>query len=159
MQRPSFFHLSFFLLSLCCFFNTSAKAASCPQADSKVVQDILLDVNHYRQQRGLQPLLLRQDLCAEAIKHSQEMATHHIPFGHAGFDSRLKHIYAHTAKPNGAAENVAFNYKDGHDVVKNWLTSSHHLANIRGNYNYTGIGLARDSHGKLYFTQLFLLAG
>jgi uncharacterized protein YkwD len=159
MQRLSFLHLSFFLFSLCCLFQNAVKAASCPQADSKAVQDILLDVNHYRQQHGLEPLNLRQDLCSEALKHSHDMATHRIPFGHTGFGSRVKHIYAHTTHPNGAAENVAFNYKDGHDVVKNWLTSPHHLANIRGHFNYTGIGLARDSRGKLYFTQLFLAVG
>jgi uncharacterized protein YkwD len=158
MQRPAFLHFGLFLLLFCIFFQSSVRAAACDQPDANVVRDILQDVNAYRTKHGLNTLQLRQDMCVEALKHSHDMAAHRMSFGHEGFFSRVKHIYAHTAHPNGAAENVAYNYKDGHDVVKNWLTSSHHLANIRGHYNYTGIGLARDSRGKLYFTQLFLLA-
>lgn len=123
----------------------------------KIQQDILHDVNVYRKQCGLSPLVLRADMSSEAAKHSIAMAQHRVGFGHDGFPSRVNHIYAHSRQPSGAAENVAYHYKDGHDVVKNWLTSPHHRANIKGHYNYTGIGLARDRQGHLYFTQLFLL--
>lgn len=158
MQRHPLFHFSLFVLSFCFFFHASARATPCAQPDTKVVDDILHDVNAYRKQHGLNVLQLRGYMCSEALKHSLDMAKHRIPFGHDGFFTRVKHIYTHIDHPNGAAENVAYNYKDGHDVVRNWLKSPHHLANIRGHYNYTGIGLARDSRGKLYFTQLFLLA-
>ena len=124
--------------------------------DSDIVNDILRDVNQYRQQHGLKKLTLKSAISSQAEKHSLEMAKHQVPFGHTGFMARVKAIYRHTDKPQGAAENVAYNYKDGHIVVKNWLKSPHHLANIRGHYNYTGIGIARDKNGKLYFTQIFL---
>ena len=149
------FCFSLMLLSLTCH---AVHQPSCC-SDSKNTQAILQDINAYRKHRGLNPLQLRADLCREAQKHSSDMATHRIDFGHTGFPNRVKHIYAHSERPNGAAENVAYNYHDGHDVVKNWLTSPHHLANIKGHYNYTGIGLARDTHGKLYFTQIFLQVG
>ena len=138
---------------------SSTLTFSATDIDAQNVQLILHDINAYRHTRGLPALQLRQDLSAEAKKHSLDMASHRVPFGHDGFQTRFKHMYATTKHPNGAAENVAYNYKDGHIVVKNWLTSPHHRANIQGHYNYTGIGLARDSHGKLYFTQLFLQVG
>lgn len=136
-----------------------ALTLAAPQNEAQNVQDILNDVNAYRKSIGLSSLQLRADLSQEALNHSQDMAAHRVPFGHDGFQTRLKHMYAHAKRPNGAAENVAYHYKNGHIVVKNWLTSPHHRANIRGHYNYTGIGLARDEHGQLYFTQLFLQEG
>ncbi len=41
-------------------------------------------------------------------------------------------------------------------MVEQWLTSPGHKRNIVGNYNITGIGIARDKQGKLYYTQIFL---
>lgn len=92
----------------------------------------------------------------EAEIHSREMAMHKIGFGHKDFNKRIKRIYTEIQDCRGGAENVAYNYKDAQDVVKNWLTSPGHRRNILGNYNLTGIGLARDSRGKIYFTQIFL---
>ena len=126
------------------------------QTTSGLINDILRNVNLYRTHHGLKPLILKSYISKEAQTHSIAMAKHKISFGHAGFEKRIKTIYAKTQNPNGAAENVAYNYKDGNDVVKNWLKSPHHLTNIKGNYNYTGIGIAKDTNGKLYFTQIFL---
>ncbi len=41
-------------------------------------------------------------------------------------------------------------------VVKQWLLSPGHRQNIRGNYNLTGIGVARDERGRPYYTQMFV---
>lgn len=41
-------------------------------------------------------------------------------------------------------------------AVQGWLKSSGHLANIRGNYTLTGIGVASNNQGEIYFTQIFL---
>lgn len=158
MRHLSLFHSTFYFFVLSFLLHMPFETHARTTQETKVMYDILHDINVYRKHQGLTPLQLRQDMCIEATRHSHDMAIHHIPFGHQGFFERVKHLYTHTKRPRGAAENVAYNYKDGHDVVKNWLKSPHHLANIRGHYNYTGIGLARDSRGKLYFTQLFLLA-
>jgi hypothetical protein len=39
--------------------------------------------------------------------------------------------------------------------VDGWIKSPGHRHNIVGRYNLTGIGIVRDSAGKLYYTQLF----
>jgi len=40
-----------------------------------------------------------------------------------------------------------------------WLRSPHHLENIRGDYNYSGLGVWQDKNGVIYFTQIFVKIG
>ncbi|WP_058496267.1 CAP domain-containing protein [Legionella drozanskii] len=124
--------------------------------DSANQKAILVYVNEYRAKRGLKPLKMNNLMSAEAAKHSRDMANHAIPFGHQYFDKRIHRLFNAIQQCQGGSENVAYNYKDAKDVVRNWLTSRGHRRNIEGNYNLTGIGLARDKRGKLYFTQIFL---
>ncbi|CEK09723.1 CAP domain-containing protein [Legionella hackeliae] len=123
---------------------------------SPMQKAILYYVNEYRAKKGLKPLKMNVIMSKEAEIHSREMATHKIGFGHQDFNKRIKRLYSEIQQCRGGAENVAYNYKDAQDVVKNWLTSPGHRRNILGSYNLTGIGLARDSRGKIYFTQIFL---
>ncbi|KTD23796.1 putative transporter [Legionella lansingensis] len=123
---------------------------------SPMQKAILVYVNEYRAQRGLPPLKMNNLMSKEAEIHSREMATHKISFGHKDFDKRIKRLFTTIKQCRGGSENVAYAYKDAKDVVKNWLTSPGHRRNILGHYNLTGIGLARDSRGKIYFTQIFL---
>ena len=84
------------------------------------------------------------------------MASGKVAFGHDGFSARVK---ATGIAYSGAAENVAYNQgsKDpATTAVQGWLKSSGHLTNIKGNYNLTGIGVASNSKGQIYFTQIFL---
>jgi uncharacterized protein YkwD len=147
------FALTFVLLP----FPVAAKIA-----DEKVTigspmqKAVLFYINQYRTQKGLSPLQLNYLMSKEAEIHSREMATHKIGFGHKDFNKRIKRLFNEIKGCRGGAENVAYAYKDAQDVVKNWLTSPGHRRNIDGPYNLTGIGLARDSNGKIYFTQIFL---
>ncbi|MBA2651953.1 MAG: CAP domain-containing protein [Tatlockia sp.] len=140
---------------------TSAIAAETPTTDTSTIDQanqkaILFHVNEYRSKLHLKPLQMNNLMSEEAAKHSRDMASHALPFGHKNFDKRISRLYAKIKGCQGGSENVAYNYKDGRDVVRNWLTSSGHRRNIEGNFNLTGIGLARDEKGKLYFTQMFI---
>jgi uncharacterized protein YkwD len=58
-----------------------------------------------------------------------------------------------------SAENVASN--KGHDqpalqAVEGWLASRRHRSNIEGPYDLTGVGVARNAAGEVYFTQMFV---
>jgi uncharacterized protein YkwD len=134
----------------------TAQAANLAEVDSANQKAILYYVNAYRTKHHLNPLQMNPQMSAEAAKHSRDMVRHAIPFGHKYFDKRIHRLFKEIKNCQGGSENVAYNYKDGKDVVKNWLTSSGHRRNIEGNFNLTGIGLARDKNGKLYFTQIFL---
>ncbi|MBL7479894.1 CAP domain-containing protein [Legionella bononiensis] len=127
--------------------------------DTAIQNAILYYINEYRHQHGLSPLKMDNRIVKEAKQHSLDMANHKMPFGHKYFKSRIDRLHSQIKDSNAGAENVAFNYKDAQDVVKNWLRSPGHKQNIDGNYNLTGIGIARDKNGKIYFTQIFLKTG
>ena len=62
---------------------------------------------------------------------------------------------------SAAAENVAYNsgYSDpATQAVQGWLKSTGHRQNLEGNYNLTGIGIAKNAKGEYYFTQIFILS-
>lgn len=127
--------------------------------DRAIENEILVHINEYRKQHGLTPLKMDARIAKEARDHSIDMANHTMPFGHKYFKSRIDRLHDQIKNSNAGAENVAYNYKDAADVVKNWLRSPGHKRNIDGNYTLTGIGIARDEKGKIYFTQLFLKTG
>lgn len=127
--------------------------------DTAIQNAVLVYINQYRQQHGLSTLKMDNRMVNEAKKHSIDMANHTMPFGHKYFASRIERLHAQIKNSSAGAENVAYNYKDAQDVVRNWLRSPGHKRNIDGNYNLTGIGVARDQKGKLYFTQIFLRTG
>jgi uncharacterized protein YkwD len=57
------------------------------------------------------------------------------------------------------AENVGFNVgyaNPASKAVEDWLHSPGHLNNIKGDFELTGIGVAKNKRGKYYFTQIFL---
>lgn len=135
----------------------SAYAANLTQANQvSMEQEVLSYINQYRIQHGLSALINNQALSQEAAKHSADMAQHRLPFGHDRFNQRVSKLMKQLPRVNASAENVAYAYKNAEDVVNNWLKSPGHRHNIQGNYNLTGIGIAKDTQGKLYYTQLFM---
>jgi uncharacterized protein YkwD len=90
-----------------------------------------------------------------AARHSRDMATGKVPFGHMGLQSRVDAIKRQLGNVLAQGENVAYGQRSPREVVADWLESPGHRANIEGNFRLTGIGLARDSKGVIYYTQIF----
>jgi uncharacterized protein YkwD len=145
-----------FLMVVCVCLLQNAHAETV-KSDTDMTKAILHYVNEYRVKHHLQPLSMNTTMSKEAAKHSRDMATHALSFGHQGFLTRMQHCFKQFNQKSGpGAENVAYNYKNAQHVVAEWIKSPGHLKNLRGNYNLTGIGIARDNKGKIYFTQLFM---
>lgn len=143
------------LLLLCSLnFLPQAFAAS----NEQLAAEILVYINQYRVQHGLSKLTMNPALTREAEQHSMEMANHRVPFGHDGFSQRMTHLHESVANSLSGAENVAYNYKTARIVVDGWIHSPGHRQNLMGHYNLTGIGIARDAKGRIYYTQMFLKA-
>ncbi|RCJ15860.1 alkaline-shock protein [Nostoc sp. ATCC 43529] len=121
-----------------------------------IEQSVFTQINNYRASKGLTKLTRNSAIDNQARIHSQNMASGKVAFGHTGFQDRLKAIgISYTA----AGENVAYNQGStdpATQAVQGWLKSPGHLANIVGNYNLTGVGVASNSKGQIYFTQIFL---
>jgi len=127
-------------------------------ANAGMEDDILALINKYRAKKGLVALHEENDMDAAAHKHSKNMATGRVAFGHSGFDNRLNTFLKNMTGATAGAENVAYGAETAEEVVAMWLKSPGHRKNIEGNYNYTGIGIARARNGQLYYTQIFIKA-
>ncbi len=118
--------------------------------------DILQNIKQYRRSKGLSPLRLVRVASQKAFQHSRNMASRITGFGHEGFDKRITDIRQNLGNVSAAAENVAYGKMNADAVVKGWIKSAGHRKNIVGNYQLTGIGVAKDAKGILFFTQIFL---
>ena len=129
--------------------------------NTRLELEVYQQINQYRQSRGLPPLKLDSRIAPQARLHSQRMAAKTASFSHNGFEQRVKAI-AREVPLRGAAENIAYNkgYRDPvTTVVKGWIKSPPHHENMIGNYDLTGIGVAQNSQGEYYFTQIFVRLG
>ncbi len=117
--------------------------------------DILMYVNEDRKQHGLAALKLNDMESAIAAKHSRDMASGKVAFGHAGFNSRAKAIGKALGSIHTVGENVASGPMNAREVVDGWLNSPGHKRNIEGDFTLTGIGYAADKKGNIFFTQIF----
>lgn len=119
-------------------------------------------INAHRRAEGLSLLDYDARVAAAARRHSAAMAAGEVPFGHEGFEERASRI-AEAIPLRGMAENVGLNtYPAGRTVpeaVSRWLASPGHRGNIEGDYDVTGIGIARGPQGAWYYTQIFVKHG
>ncbi len=116
-------------------------------------------INRYRVNHSLRPLDWSAVVAREARRHSVNMVNGTVPFGHEGADQRFDSLKLAFPTLTRYGENVAFNqgYKNpAAQAVKGWINSPGHLANIVGDYNLTGVGVARNTKGQYYFTQIFI---
>lgn len=118
--------------------------------------DVLRLINEHRTGMGLEPLKMTEVISKAAEKHSHNMASKKIPFGHDGFDARMAGLRKQIKNTDGWAENVAYGAETAEAVVDMWLHSPGHKKNIEGNYNLTGLGIVKGADGELYYTQIFV---
>lgn len=123
-------------------------------------QQTHVKINAYRSSIGLAGLKWDEAVAQQARRHSRDMASGASAFGHDGFDARM-HDLVKSVAWTGVAENVfmLLNLPDPAAVAVNgWVDSPGHRQNIEGDYDLTGIGIARAEDGSLYFTQIFVKA-
>jgi uncharacterized protein YkwD len=115
-------------------------------------QSIHNQIDRYRQSLNLPPLKIDPTVSAQARSHSEEMAR-------SGTLSHTMDSVDRKSKYPTAAENIATSqdYQQPDRIaVQDWLASPAHKQHILGNYNLTGIGVAKNSQGEYFFTQIFV---
>lgn len=152
--------LMFVVFSLLAFGSSSILSAPPGRASDPELQSleraIYKKINAYRARQGLEPMRWDDRMAAQARNHSIAMARGKRDFGHSGFKQRVR---ATGLSFTSAAENVGQNrgYEDPADeAVEGWLHSNGHRENIEGDYNVTGVGVARSRNGTFFFTQMFV---
>ena len=159
VKRSSLALLLIGSLSACAQKTTHAtiRYSNSRDIDTKGMEkDILYYINQYRASIGFPAFQMISAATEQATQHSIDMANRAIPFGHDGFDERMDNIAKKIGFVHATAENVAYGKLTAKEVVDLWLNSPGHKKNIEGNYTLTGIGLAKDADGFVFYTQIFL---
>ena len=144
------------IISLCCFiFLLSFCSFATDKSNASLLQDVYSLTNQYRKSKGMPALIIRSDLNDIAQKHSSDMASGRVGFGHGGFAKRNSQAKGKIKTISRFAENVAHGVKTGKAVVTMWKNSSGHRKNMLGHYKYIGIGIAKDRKGRIFYTQVF----
>lgn len=130
-----------------------------PETEREMEQTVHRNINDYRRRQGLEELKFSDTVAGVAREHSAAMASGKTAFGHDGFDKRNKTLSKLISK-RSLAENVAKARSTENDVVdlihNGWLHSEGHHANIVGDFDMTGVGVATAKDGTIHFTQIFL---
>ena len=152
-----------FLLSLLFFVTTILSVPLLVSAQKAgniykgMAKEIFRLVNEHRKAIGLKPLVMNDVISRAAEDHSKNMADEKISFSHINLDERVAKINKQLKQgANAWAENVATGQRSAKEAVGTWLKSQGHKENIEGDYNQTGIGIAKGKNGSLFFTQIFI---
>ena len=136
-----------------------APAAVAASGDERRAFDL---INAERRRRGLGPLVLDGSLTRMARYHSSNMAgggyLSHVDRDGLDLTGRASLLGIRGWRAIG--ENVAYNqgYPDPTAfAVERWMISDKHRANIlNGEFTHAGVGIARGSDGRVFFTQVFM---
>ncbi|MCU0079603.1 CAP domain-containing protein [Extibacter muris] len=118
-------------------------------------QQVAALVNAERAKEGLPALKMAEDVSRAALVRAKETE---ISFSHTrpdgrGFNTALTE---QGVKFRGAGENIAWGQKSPQEVMKGWMNSPGHRANIMNSkYTTIGVGHYQNQKGTNYWTQLF----
>jgi stress response protein SCP2 len=122
-----------------------------------VLGEVVDRTNAERGRHGLRPLAVDQRLAAAAQAHSADMVrrgffAHESPDGRQVWDRAVAAGYAYRK----VAENIAAGQRTAEEVVRGWMESPGHRANILDR-DLTQIGVGRADGGSygVYWTQVF----
>lgn len=142
--------------------STSKPATSTPSTtngDYSAFQKRVVElVNAERAKNGLKPLTMNAELSKVATLKSQDMAKnnyfdHNSPTYGSPFDMMKKFGISYRT----AGENIAMGQTTPEQVMEGWMNSPGHRANIlKASFTQIGVGIAKNSSGRLYWTQQFI---
>ena len=127
----------------------------------KTVEDEVIRLtNIERGKAGCEPLRTDERLRIAARNHSADMARRDY-FAHLSQDGRTYFQRVKAAGyPRPAGENLARGQDSSQEVVQAWMDSPGHRRNMLScEFDTIGVGVRRDSEGKLYWSQEFGFSG
>jgi len=129
------------------------------QTDIKTIEsNVVKLVNQERAKNGLGPLKENWELSRVARYKSADMAKKNY-FSHNSptYGSPFRMMENFGIKYSAAGENIAKGQRTPEEVMKAWMNSPGHRANIlSNNFTQIGVGYAKDSKGVAYWTQMFI---
>ncbi len=127
----------------------ASSSRPCPSADGDTVLHL---VNEIRRRARVRPLDADPNLTRIAGKRSAAMAAERR-LSHSGWERSLRQA---GLQDDSLGENVAYNYDGPDAVVRGWMESPGHRANIlRAAFKRLGVGCVIDERGHRWWTQDF----
>jgi uncharacterized YkwD family protein/spore coat assembly protein SafA len=127
--------------------------------DVKALEQQVIDlVNKQRASAGLMQLKANWELSRVARYKSQDMIDKKY-FAHESptYGSPFRMMETFGIKFSAGGENIAYGQKTPAEVMKAWMNSPGHKANIMSAvYTEIGVGVAKASNGTFYWTQQFI---
>jgi uncharacterized YkwD family protein/spore coat assembly protein SafA len=127
--------------------------------DIKAIEnEVIRLVNVERSKHGLQSLGANWELCRVARYKSQDMINKNY-FSHTSptYGSPFNMMETFGIKFSAAGENIAMGQRTAQEVMNSWMNSPGHRSNILSpTYTQLGVGLAKSSTGRCYWTQMFI---
>ena len=129
------------------------------ECKDEIGKKCLLLTNKYREQHNLPPLEWGDNIWQIAYVHSKNMGEGVVPFGHKGFNERIKQFNFTYYR---ACENVFMcqgysQYNIAENAVKGWINSYGHRQNLLSDTSHCAIATYKNNYGEFYLTQLFAL--
>lgn len=131
---------------------------STPSNISALESEVINLVNVERRKNGQPTLSPNNELSNVARIKSQDFINNNY-FSHNSptYGTPFNMLRTFGVPFTAAAENVANGQRTASEVMNSWMNSSGHRSNILSPaYNQIGVGVARDSNGRLYWTQMFI---
>lgn len=120
----------------------------------QILKRIFELVNQVREQYNRTPLQFSKELSFLAGEHAINMSTKKVPYGHDGFEDRLKQTPLAISFSENIAE-LSGSQDPAQSIVVNWLSSSSSFSRILSSFTHTGIGAAESEESKWYCCQIF----
>jgi len=120
--------------------------------------EVIRLTNIERAKAGLPALKANWQLSRVARYKSQDMINKNY-FSHQSptYGSPFKMMESFGLRFMAAGENIAYGQRTPQEVVRMWMNSPGHRANILSpSYTEIGVGVAKKSNGTLYWTQMFI---
>ena len=151
--------LAVLTLTSCTTDNIDDKAdameLSLQEIQAKTIEVEILDlINDHRLSLGLDPLADMPVVKSVAYSHTDYMVDNDA-VSHDNFFRRSNYLKSN-AGAKKVSENVAYGYSSAESVVKAWIKSEGHKANIEGDYTNFDISAERNEDGRYYYTNIFI---
>lgn len=116
--------------------------------------EILELINNHRLSLGLSALSDMTLVKQVAYSHTDYMVVNN-EVSHTNFYKRSDYLKANAGAIK-VSENVAYGYSSAESVVRAWLKSDGHRANIEGDFTNFDLAAEKNAEGKWYYTNIFI---
>lgn len=118
--------------------------------------ELLALINADRKQYKMALLEMNNQIKAEALKYTEQMAFGKVPVGPPSFDNPVKQL-VNVMGGREMVELISYQLSTPQEVFDAWMNSTHQRNSIEGSYNLAGIGVVQSHDGRVFVTMILML--